>query len=237
MPLGVAFVIAPWNYPYLTAVNGVVPALMAGNAGDPEALGETPLCAERMAEAFAAGGLPAGVFQHLHLSHDAAAGIIDSGEVDFVSFTGSVPADTACRRRRHAAFCSRPGARRQGSGLRAPRRRSGSCIENLADGAFFNSGQSCCAIERIYVHRDVYDRFVEGRSSARGYQAGGSDTPGDLAHLVRPAAAGFVRAQIHDAVAAGAKAHVDPRSSPRTPPGPRTWRRRCPAASITPCAS
>src|ERR687898_2737258 len=89
-PLGVAFVIAPWNYPYLTAVNAVVPALIAGNEVILKHSAQTPLCAERIGEAFAAGGLPAGVFQHLHLSHDAAARIIDSGQVDFVSFTGSV---------------------------------------------------------------------------------------------------------------------------------------------------
>ena len=216
MPLGVAFVIAPWNYPYLTAVNGVVPALMAGNAVILKHSAQTPLCAERMAEAFAAGGLPAGVFQHLHLSHHAAAGIIDSGQVDFVSFTGSVPG----------------GHGRAGGGRRAAFSRSAwssaaripayvrpdadldHAIENLADGAFFNSGQSCCAIERIYVHRDVYERFVEGLVEfARGYRLEDpTDAETTLGPLVRPAAADFVRAQIDDAVAAGAKAHLDPKA-------------------------
>ena len=89
-PLGVVFVIAPWNYPYLTAVNGVVPALMAGNAVILKHSAQTPLCAERMAEAFETAGLPEGVFQYLHLRHEDAARIIGSGRVDFVSFTGSV---------------------------------------------------------------------------------------------------------------------------------------------------
>ena len=94
-------------------------------------------------------------------------------------------------------------------------------IENLADGAFFNSGQSCCAIERIYVHRDVYDRFVEGLVEfARGYRL---DDPTDpettLGPLVRPAAADFVRGQIADAVAAGAKAHLDPKAFPKDAAG------------------
>ena len=215
VPLGVAFVIAPWNYPYLTAVNGVVPALMAGNAVILKHSAQTPLCAERMAEAFAAGGLPAGVFRHLHLSHDAAAGIIDSGEVDFVSFTGSVPGGHGVQEaaaRRFLAVGLELGSK--DPAYVRPDADLDHAIENLADGAFFNSGQSCCAIERIYVHRDVYDRFVEGLvECARGYRLEDPTRPETtLGPLVRPAAAGFVRAQIHDAVAAGAKAHVDPKT-------------------------
>ncbi|HEX6115302.1 MAG TPA: aldehyde dehydrogenase family protein, partial [Geminicoccaceae bacterium] len=146
VPLGVAFVIAPWNYPYLTAVNGVVPALMAGNAVILKHSAQTPLCAERMGEAFAEGGLPVGVFQHLHLSHDDAARIIDSGQVDFVSFTGSVPGGHGVQEAASRRFLAvglelggkDPAYVRQDADL-------AHAIENLADGAFFNSGQSCCA--------------------------------------------------------------------------------------------
>ena len=101
-------------------------------------------------------------------------------------------------------------------------------IENLADGAFFNSGQSCCAIERIYVHRDVYDRFVDGLVEfARSYRLDDPTDPATtLGPLVRPAAAEFVRGQIAEAVAAGAKAHLDPKAFPKDPPDPLTWRRR-----------
>jgi acyl-CoA reductase-like NAD-dependent aldehyde dehydrogenase len=213
-PLGVAFVIAPWNYPYLTAVNAVVPALMAGNAVLLKHSAQTPLCAERMGEAFAEGGLPMGVFQHLHLSHDAAAGIIDSGQVDFVSFTGSVPGGHGVQKaasRRFLAVGLELGGK--DPAYVRPDADLDHAIENLADGAFFNSGQSCCAIERIYVHRDVYDRFVAGLVEfARAYRLEDpTDPETTLGPLVRPAAADFVRAQIHDAVAAGAKAHVDPK--------------------------
>jgi acyl-CoA reductase-like NAD-dependent aldehyde dehydrogenase len=213
-PLGVAFVIAPWNYPYLTAVNAVVPALMAGNAVLLKHSAQTPLCAERMGEAFAEGGLPVGVFQHLHLSHDAAAGIIDSGQVDFVSFTGSVPGGHGVQEaasRRFLALGLELGGK--DPAYVRPDADLDHAIENLADGAFFNSGQSCCAIERIYVHRDVYDRFVAGLvECARGYRLGDpSDPETTLGPLVRPAAADFVRAQVHEAVAAGARAHVDPK--------------------------
>jgi acyl-CoA reductase-like NAD-dependent aldehyde dehydrogenase len=217
----VAFIIAPWNYPYLTAVNAVVPALMAGNAVLLKHSAQTPLCAERLGEAFAAGGLPTGVFQHLHLSHDAAAGIIDSGQVDFVSFTGSVPGGHGVQEaasRRFLALGLELGGK--DPAYVRPDADLDHAIENLADGAFFNSGQSCCAIERIYVHRDVYDRFVDGLVEfARGYRL---DDPTDaettLGPLVRPAAADFVRAPRRTST---------PRPFREMPPGRRTWRRRC----------
>jgi acyl-CoA reductase-like NAD-dependent aldehyde dehydrogenase len=222
VPLGVAFVIAPWNYPYLTAVNAVVPALMAGNAVILKPSAQTPLCAERMGEAFAAGGVPTGVFQHLHLSHDAAARIIASSQVNFVSFTGSVAGGRSVQEAASHRFLDvglelggkdpayvRPDADLEHATL------------NLADGAFFNSGQSCCAIERIYVHRDVYDRFVDGLVElTRNYRLDDPTDPATtLGPLVRPAAAESVRAQIRDAVAAGATAHLDAKAFPKDAPG------------------
>ncbi len=222
VPLGVVFVIAPWNYPYLTAVNGVIPALMAGNAVILKPSAQTPLTAERFAEAFAAAGLPAGLFQHLNLSHAATSRIIASGVVDFVSFTGSVAGGHSVQELACRGFI--------GTGLELggkdpayvrPDADLGHAIENLADGAFFNSGQSCCAIERVYVHEAVYDHFVQGLVEfARGYNL---DDPTDpettLGPLVRPAAAEFVRGQIADAVAAGATAHLNLDAFPKDAPG------------------
>jgi acyl-CoA reductase-like NAD-dependent aldehyde dehydrogenase len=222
VPLGVAFVIAPWNYPYLTAVNAVVPALMAGNAMILKHSAQTPLCAERIGAALAAGGLPAGVFQHLHFSHDAAARILASGEVDFVSFTGSVAGGHSVQQAAASHFL---GVSLELGGKDPAYVRPDAdlphAVENLADGAFFNSGQSCCAIERIYVHRDVYDRFVDGLVEvARGHRlADPTDPETTLGPLVQPAAADFVRGQIRDSLAAGAHAHVDPKAFTRDAPG------------------
>jgi acyl-CoA reductase-like NAD-dependent aldehyde dehydrogenase len=221
-PLGVVFVIAPWNYPYLTAVNGIVPALMAGNAVILKHSAQTPLCAERFADAFSTAGLPEGVFQYLHLGHEATAMLIQSGRVDFVSFTGSVQGGHVVQ---HAA-----ADRFLGTGLELggkdpvyvrPDADLDHAIENLADGAFFNSGQSCCAIERIYVHQDVYDRFVDGLTTfARGYRlADPTDPETTLGPLVRSAAADFVRGQIAEAVAGGATAHLDAGAFPKDAPG------------------
>jgi acyl-CoA reductase-like NAD-dependent aldehyde dehydrogenase len=195
---------------------------MAGNAVVLKPSAQTPLCAERIGEALAAGGLPAGVFQHLHLSHEAAARIIDGGAVDFVSFTGSVPGGHNVQQAAASRFL--------GVGLELggkdpayvrPDADLDHAIENLADGAFFNSGQSCCAIERIYVHRDIYDRFVDGLVEfVRSYRLGDpTDPETTLGPLVRPAAADFVRGQIQDALAAGARGHIDPKTFAKNAPG------------------
>jgi acyl-CoA reductase-like NAD-dependent aldehyde dehydrogenase len=222
VPLGVALVIAPWNYPYLTAVNAVVPALMAGNAVILKHSAQTPLCAERIGEALAAGGLPAGVFQHLHLSHDGVARIVDGGAIDFVSFTGSVAGGHSVQRAAASRFLD-VGLELGGKdpAYVRPDADLDHAIENLADGAFFNSGQSCCAIERIYAHRNIYDRFVEGLIEvARDYRLDDPTNPETtLGPLVRPAAAELVRDQIREAVAAGARTHVDSQTFAKDVPG------------------
>ena len=221
-PLGVVFTIAPWNYPYLTAVNSIVPALMAGNAVVLKHSHQTPLCAERFQEAFDAAGLPKGVFQHLHLSHAATERVIKSPEVAFVAFTGSVAGGKTVEAAAAGRFI--------GVGLelggKDPAYVRADCnlahaVENLVDGAFFNSGQSCCGIERIYVHADVYDKFVEGFVElTRQYKLGDPTKPEtNLGPMVRTQAADFVRRQIADAVKQGAKSLVDPKKFPANAPG------------------
>ena len=211
-PLGVVFVVAPWNFPYLTSVNSVVPALMAGNAVILKHSAQTPLCAERYSEAFASAGLPEGLFQHLHMSHDAALKLTASDGVDFVAFTGSVPAGHAIQEAASSRFI---GVGLELGGKDPAYVRADAdldhAVANVVDGAFFNSGQSCCGIERVYVHRDVYDAFLEGAIDlVRGYRLGNPlDPETNLGPMVRTAAADFVRGQIAEAVAAGATAQID----------------------------
>ncbi len=212
-PLGVVFVIAPWNYPYLTAVNSVVPALMAGNAVLLKHSAQTPLCAERFAAAFQSAGLPEGLFQFLHLGHREALGLIESEGVDFVAFTGSVPAGHAVQAAAAKRFIGvglelggkDPAYVRADADLEH-------AIENVVDGAFFNSGQSCCGIERVYVHEGVYDAFVQGATElVNGYRLGNPlDEGTTLGPMVKAQAADFVRGQTSEAVKAGAKAVIDP---------------------------
>jgi acyl-CoA reductase-like NAD-dependent aldehyde dehydrogenase len=221
-PVGVVFVVAPWNYPYLTAVNSIVPALMAGNTVILKHSAQTPLCAERFAEAFEKGGLPEGVFQFLHLSHDDAAKVIQDPRVDFVAFTGSVAGGHAVQEAAADRFI--------GTGLELggkdpayvrPDANMDHAVENLVDGAFFNSGQSCCGIERIYAHERIYDRFLEGFVAlTQKYRLGNPiEAETTLGPMVRTSAAEFVRKQIADAVKVGAKPLIDPKSFPADKPG------------------
>ena len=216
-PVGVVFTIAPWNYPYLTAVNSVVPALMAGNAVVLKHAASTLLVAERFQQAFDRAGLPKGVFQHLVLSHPQVGQIIAAGRANMVCFTGSVAGGKAIEAAAVGRFIhvglelggKDPAYVRSDANL--PH-----AIENLVDGAFFNSGQSCCAIERIYVDRRVWGDFLEGFVALTKQYVLGSPLAEEttLGPLVRPAAAAFVRKQIAAAVRAGARAHIDPRGFP-----------------------
>jgi len=216
-PLGVVLVVAPWNYPWLTSVNALVPALLAGNAVVLKMAQQTPLVAERYAEAFAAAGLPAGVFQFLHMDHEQTTRVIGDARIAFVAFTGSVPGGHAVQRAAAERFIATglelggndPAYVRADAPLQ-------STIENLVDGAYFNSGQSCCGIQRIYVHRSLYQPFVDGFVElTRKYRLGNPlDQQTTLGPVVRTEAAQAVRAQIREAVAKGARALIDPKSFP-----------------------
>jgi acyl-CoA reductase-like NAD-dependent aldehyde dehydrogenase len=221
-PLGVALVVAPWNYPYLTAVNAVVPALLAGNAVLLKHSAQTPLCAERMVAAFAEAGLPDGVFQYLHLSHADTERLIKAPAIQHVSFTGSVAGGTMVEHAAAGRFIS-VGLELGGKDPAYVRADAdlAHAVATAIDGAFFNSGQSCCGIERIYVHQSLFEAFVEQAVAlVKQYQLGRSDDPQTtLGPLVRAEAADFVREQIAEAVAQGATAHIDPDSFALDQPG------------------
>ena len=216
-PLGVVFVVAPWNYPYLTAVNAVVPALLAGNAVLLKHSSQTPLCAERFAEVFDEAGLPAGALQALHLSHESTLGLVGRDGVDFVAFTGSVEGGHAISRAAADRFIA-TGLELGGKdpAYVAADADVEEAAAGLVDGAFFNSGQSCCGIERIYAHRDLYDRFVDAAvGAALDYRLGDPrDEHTTLGPMVRSAAADFVREQTAEAIAAGGRALIDPSRFP-----------------------
>lgn len=216
-PLGVVFTIAPWNYPYLTAVNSIIPAIMAGNTVVLKHASHTLLVAERFQQAFDKAGLPKGVFQHLVLNHEQTAQIISGGLTNMVCFTGSVAAGRAMEQAAAGRFINMglelggkdPAYVRADADLNH-------AVENLVDGSFFNSGQSCCGIERIYVHKSLYKDFVAGFIDLTKKYVLGSplDEATTLGPMIKADAAGFVRKQIAAAVRAGAKAHIDPKSFP-----------------------
>ena len=219
-PLGVVLVVAPWNYPWLTSVNAVVPALLAGNSVILKMAAQTPLVAERYSEAFKAAGLPDGVFQHLHMSHAQVSQVIADPRIAFVAFTGSVPGGQAVQRAAAGRFIG-TGLELGGKDPAYVRADADLpfAVENLVDGAYFNSGQSCCGIERIYVDRKIQKNFVEAFVElTRQYKLGNpleKDTT--LGPLVRTQAADTVRAQIRQAVKKGAKALLQLKDKPRSP--------------------
>ena len=216
-PVGVVLTIAPWNYPYLTAVNSIVPALMAGNAVILKHAASTLLVAERFQQAFDRASLPSGVFQHLVLDHGQTAEIIAGGQANMVCFTGSVAGGKAMEEAAAGRFIN-VGLELGGKdpAYVRPDADLGHAIENLVDGAFFNSGQSCCGIERIYVHRKVWSDFLDGFVElTRKYVLGSPlDPETTLGPMVRAEEAAFVRKQIGAAVRAGARAHIDPKAFP-----------------------
>jgi acyl-CoA reductase-like NAD-dependent aldehyde dehydrogenase len=213
--LGVVFVVAPWNFPYLTSVNAIMPALLAGNAVVLKHSAQTPLCAERLQQAFDEAGLPKGVFQHLHLNHSDTERVIQSPIIDFVAFTGSVAGGEMVERAAVGRFIGvglelggkDPAYVRADANLQH-------AIETVTDGAIFNTGQSCCGIERVYVDQSIMAEFVEGVVElVKAYNLGRPDDAAtNLGPLAKSSAAEFVRAQIDEAVAAGATAHIDPAS-------------------------
>ena len=166
VPVGLVMVIAPWNYPFLTAVNTIMPALMAGNAVLLKHAAQTLVVGERFQKAFDAAGLPKGLFQNIVLSHGQTEALLGSGDIDHVNFTGSVAGGRAIEKAAAGTFATLglelggkdPALVREDVDL-------DHAIANLVDGAFYNSGQCCCGIERIYVHEAVYDRFVRASGS------------------------------------------------------------------------
>lgn len=216
-PLGVVLVVAPWNYPYLCSVNAVVPALLAGNAVVLKVASQTPLVGERWAEGLAAAGLPEGVFQVVHADHETVAGMVADDRVGFVAFTGSVAGGRAVQRAAASRFVA-TGLELGGKDpayVRADAPIEATATE-LADGVFFNAGQSCCAVERIYVQRDRFDELVDAFVARAGELVLGDplDPATTLGPLVRADAAAFVRGQVDEAVAHGARALIDPAAFP-----------------------
>jgi acyl-CoA reductase-like NAD-dependent aldehyde dehydrogenase len=207
-PLGVVLTIAAWNYPYLIAVNSVVPALMAGNAVLLKHSAQTPLCAERFERCLREAGLPEGVMQVLHIGHEDTLRLIRDPRVDFVAFTGSVAGGRAVQRAAGERFIGTglelggydPVYVRHDANL-------AHAVESIVDGAYFNSGQSCCGLQRVYVHERLHDAFVEGFVElTRKYVLGDPlDAATTLGPVVRTAAAATIRQQIAASIQAGAK--------------------------------
>jgi acyl-CoA reductase-like NAD-dependent aldehyde dehydrogenase len=210
-PHGVIFVVAPWNYPYLIAVNALVPGLIAGNAVILKHATQTLQVGERLAEAFHKVGIPEDVFQNVYLDHETTIELIRNRQFDFINFTGSVGGGKKMEQAAAGTFVpvatelggKDPGYVRADANLDA-------AVDTLIDGAMFNSGQCCCGIERIYVHESLFEAFVEKSVAlVKGYRLGNpllkETTLGPMANV---RFAKEVREQVTEALQEGATAHI-----------------------------
>ena len=213
VPHGLVLVVAPWNYPFMTAINTVAPALIAGNTVMLKHASQTPLVGERLAKAFHSVGIPRYIFQNVFLDHDTTSALISDRAFDFINFTGSVSGGIAMEKAAAGTFTSiglelggkDPGYVMEDANLDA-------AVETLIDGAMFNSGQCCCGIERIYVIESLFEDFIKKAVAVvNQYNLGNPLDPettiGPMAHI---RFANEVRAQTQEAIKDGAKAHIDP---------------------------
>ncbi|MGR3501647.1 aldehyde dehydrogenase family protein [Pseudaestuariivita sp.] len=211
VPHGVVLVVAPWNYPYMTAINTVAPALIAGNAVVLKHASQTPRVGERLAQAFQAAGVPEHVFQNLFLDHATTSHLIASRAFQMVNFTGSVGGGKAMEEAAAGTFTALglelggkdPGYVCDDADVEA-------AAETLIDGAMFNSGQCCCGIERIYVAEPLFDAFLEKAVAiVQGYTLGSPlEKTTDIGPMAQVRFADLVRSQIDEAVAQGAQTHI-----------------------------
>ena len=214
---GVVFVIAPWNYPYMTALNTIAPALMTGNTVVLKHASQTLLVGERFVQAFNEAGVPEDVFMNVFLDHDTTTKLIAASSFNFINFTGSVEGGRNIERAAAGTFT--------GTGLELGGKDPGyvmedadidAAVDTLMDGATYNSGQCCCGIERIYVNENLYDEFVEKSVAwVSNYKLGNPlDKETTLGPMAHKRFAATVREQIAQAVSKGAKALVDPKLFP-----------------------
>ncbi|KAI1640106.1 aldehyde dehydrogenase [Biscogniauxia mediterranea] len=163
VPVGPVLIIFAWNYPYLILVNSLIPALLAGNTVILKPSPQTPTIVEQVAKIFSEAGLPAGVLQYFHCgSPTIMETMVRNPKISHICFTGSVAGGLAVQK----AASDRIVNVGLELGGKDPAYVRGDvdldwAAAEIVDGSIFNSGQSCCAIERVYVDEKIYDPFIE----------------------------------------------------------------------------
>ncbi len=213
-PLGVVLDIAAWNYPLLVATNIVVPAVLAGNSVLLKHAPQTALVGKQIERAFRAAGAPEDLVQDFFVSHDLAGLVIDSGRLGYLAFTGSVRGGKTVFARAGLKNLLRTGLELGGkdAAVVLPDADIERTAAQLVDGAFYNAGQSCCAVERIYVQRSIYEDFLSAFvAQTRKLKLGNPLEPGvTLGPVVHRTAAAQLRAQIAEARAQGTRLLLGP---------------------------
>src|SRR5262245_57742459 len=208
VPLGVVLDLPAWNYPLLTAVNVLAPAVLAGNAVIVKHSPRSPLCGPMFADAFRAAGADPRLVQSLDCTHELTERMVADPRLDHVVFTGSVHGGTRVSQAAAGRFLQ-IGYELGGNdpayvAADADLVRS---VDGLVDGAMYNAGQSCCAVERAYVHASHYDAFLAGaKELAEKYVLGdplaAETTLGPIAQPQHPTE---LESLVADAVSRGAR--------------------------------
>ena len=206
-PLGVVANISAWNYPYFVGGNVFVPALLTGNAVLYKPSEYATLTGQHIARLLHAAGVPPDVFTTLVGTAETGAALLEQ-PVDGVFFTGSA----ATGARIAAAVGARMIRLQLELGGKDPTyvcddADAVAAAESLADGAMYNTGQSCCSVERIYVHERLHDAFVDAFvATVRGFKVGDPTDPATyIGAITRAPQLAVLEAQIADALAKGAR--------------------------------
>lgn len=208
-PLGVVSIISPWNYPFSIHVSSIVFALLAGNTVVAKAASDATLVGRRIEEMFTHGaGLPEGVLNFVVASGSSLGTSLYEPPVRKVVFTGSTETGTMIMQ--EAAKHLIPVTLELG-GKDAMVVLPDADIDRAAAGAvwgaFFNCGQTCASVERCYVHRSIYDEFVDRVTTQvrKLRQGDGSDPAIDIGPLANKAQLELVEEHVEDALAHGAR--------------------------------
>ncbi len=213
-PVGVVLLIAAWNYPLLVPTNALFAAVLAGDAVAIKHAPQTMPVGDQLARAFREAGAPEGLVVSLPVSHATAAQLLADRLFGFVSFTGSVRGGHEVYRAAAAQGFAPVGLELGGKDAMIVLADADfdAAVENAVDGAFYNSGQSCCAIERVFVDASIAERFSEACAAlVKKYVVGDPLAEGtNLGPVVDAAAAARTRAHVADALAKGGRRLVDP---------------------------
>lgn len=209
IPVGPVLIIFAWNYPYLILVNALIPALLAGNSVILKPSPQTPTIVEQVSKAFSEAGLPDGVIQYFHSgSPTTIESIVRNPKIELVCFTGSVAGGLAVQRAAADRLVN-VGLELGGKDpayVRADVDIPWAAAE-IVDGAIFNSGQSCCSIERVYVDEKIHDEFVKAvQDVLKGYKLGDPlDKATQIGPVISKRSKETIHAHIKDALDKGAQ--------------------------------
>lgn len=209
-PIGISLLISPWNYPLLTVVGGLISSILCGNPVLLKHSIRTPLVGMQFEDAFKSVGA-INVVQHLFLDNQDIKKLYNIRNLNYVGFTGSV--ETGRTVQKEIAQANRfINANLELGGKDAAYVREDAdldfAVDSIVDGCMFNSGQSCCAIERVYVHSSLYDKFIDKAADliSKTYRMGDPlNENTNIGPMALPDAPLLLKEHVDEAINAGAE--------------------------------